>query len=474
MSDLRTNDDFFEFAKSLTHIRVDDLREFFGRFDIKIPLHVHRFVLRETIYPEVFEEMRYAAYSDELKYRLRKFRDFPIFLYENLIDEQDLDFDSFRYKELLFDVLFVNRDMYELTSLFFDKLKQLRDKTETEGVNLTYDTLYEALRPVFYQVPGFLDGIPQSEMKETLVDACTLGELRGLGEKYDVKIPRRINKKELVAMLAAKLRLTEEERELLEKKSVLDIEMYAKEKGFKISTDLKKADMVEYLSFRLELYDKESREDTHNYDVPLLRTRQVPWDEGPSSETEVSESSMTSEKESAEADENEDVIVTPQPADDTGEDEIPIESMAEETEAEIEDEESPEEKITEQEPSADDIADHEEKIEEKPGDKAEKDTLEQAASVSEEAPSKPVHKEKPPQEEEETEMTDSDEMRAALDEKIDEIIREYNHKKRRKHILVSILIVVIVLIVVAVGYGLLYYNYIDYGNLPFGIPVFWE
>jgi len=472
MSDLRTNDDFFEFAKSLTHIRVDDLRDFFGRFDIKIPLHVHRFVLRETIYPEVFEEMRYASYSDELKYRLKKFLDFPIFLYENLIEEQGLDFDSFRYKELLFDVLFANRDKYELTSLFFEKLNQLRDKTENEGVNLTYDTLHEALSPVFYQVPGFLDGIPQSEMKETLVDVCTLGQLRGLGEKYDVKIPRRINKKELIVLLAAKLRLTEEERQLLEKKSVLDIEMYAKQKGFRISTDLKKSDMVEYLAFRLDLYDQESREDTHHYDIPLPRTTQVPLDKETSSETEVSESPMKSEEESVETDERETVIVTPQASDDAEEDTIPIETMAEETEAEIEDEASSEEEMAEQASTPDEIDLDE--TEEKPSDEAKEDTLEQEASISEEASSEPAPDEKTLEEEEETTMTDSDEMRAELDEKIDEIIREYNHKKRRKRILISMLIIVIVLIVVAVGYGLIYYNYIDYGNLPFGIPVFWE
>ncbi len=102
-----------------------------------------------------------------------------------------------------------------------------------------------------------------------LVHSCTLGDLRGLGEKYGVKVPRRINKGRLIDILAARFRLTQEEAELLDDKSVLELEIYAKEKGFQISIDLKKSDMVEYIIYDLKMYHKEVVKDNHNYQIPL-------------------------------------------------------------------------------------------------------------------------------------------------------------------------------------------------------------
>ncbi len=80
-----------------------------------------------------------------------------------------------------------------------------------------------------------------------MLTSYTLGDLKALGEKYDVKIPRRINKTKLIEILQAKFKLSADETELLETKSVLELEIYAKEKGFKISIDLKKTDMIEYM-----------------------------------------------------------------------------------------------------------------------------------------------------------------------------------------------------------------------------------
>jgi outer membrane biosynthesis protein TonB len=73
----------------------------------------------------------------------------------------------------------------------------------------------------------------------------------------------------LIQILAKRFRLSDEEIVLLNDKSVLDLEIYAKDKGFNISIDLKKSDMVEFIVFSLGMYHQEAHKDLHDYHVPL-------------------------------------------------------------------------------------------------------------------------------------------------------------------------------------------------------------
>ena len=56
-----------------------------------------------------------------------------------------------------------------------------------------------------------------------------------------------MNKAQLIDLIAARFRLTEDEKVALQPKPILELTQYSKEKGFKISTDLKKGDMVELM-----------------------------------------------------------------------------------------------------------------------------------------------------------------------------------------------------------------------------------
>jgi hypothetical protein len=275
MAKFKTKEDFFDFSKLLVVIPIDDLVNLMVRHEVKLPLYVHRFLLKETIRPQVFAEKLYDGFSDEQKFRLRGYDNYSIFKLEKLIHDYNLDFDLAKYKEMMLNLLFVNKEALVIRSFFFNDLEQLKHNYTVDLERMSYDSFMEIFKKMLYEQDGFLDGVSLEDWTEEVLTSYTLGELKELGLKYKVKIPRRINKGKLIEILSAKFKLSVDEKELLETKSVLELEIYAKERGFKISIDLKKTDMIEYLKYSLEMYDQYPKDDFFDYDIPLASDEEV-------------------------------------------------------------------------------------------------------------------------------------------------------------------------------------------------------
>ncbi|MDD3113782.1 MAG: hypothetical protein PHP61_00505 [Candidatus Izemoplasmatales bacterium] len=439
MSKFKTNDEYFAFAKTLAVIPSEDLLVLLKNYKIKIPTYIHRFVLKETLYPKVFQTKLYESYTDELKYRLRGYRDYSLFLLERLIEDYNLDFDAARYKEIFFNLLFLNRDLYGLKNSFIDDLEKLKYKYTVDLERITYRTFRDLIQPFLYEPSGFLDGISLKILKDVLIHSCTLGDLRGLGDKYGVKVPRRINKGTLINILAARFRLTEEEAKLLDDKSVLDLEIYAKEKGFNISIDLKKSDMVEYMIFDLKKYHQEAHKDLHNYEIPLA--------------TDADSVKV----DAIEFQSNDQDIPVLEP-------DAPVEMAVEEEEEEMMVEPILSEPLPESEP--------EPIISPEPVVIPEDKPIESPKAVASAEPKKEPDKVKETVKPEE--MDFSAEEKDLLDEKINLIIKKYHKRRRVRRFWTIFSIVLAVLILGFIGYSFYYYTVLNPGNLPLGIPVFWE
>ncbi len=445
MGKLKTREEYFAFSKRLVVIPTEDIQKLFLKFKVKLPLFVHAFLLRETIRSKVFEEKLYNTYTDELKYRLRGYNVFSIYPLESLIEKYNLDFELSRYKELLFDFIFVNMDEMSLKNSFINDLEQLQHNYAVDLEVMKYSNFYELLKPVFYEAQGYLDGVKLSEWTDEMLNSYTLGDLKALGKKYDVNVPRRINKAKLIEILAAKFKLTEDEIELLGKKSVLDLEIYAKEKGFKISIDLKKQDMIEYMKFDLGMYHKPMESDSYSYDIPV----------------DSREDEVTKDIEIEEEVVVEEIQPEPQPVF------VPVEEEVEEEPVEL-----PEpEPIVEVEPEPE----PEPVIEPEPIPESE--PVEEVIPESEPSPqpqpiiSEPVRPVAP------TVVEDSllsGEEKELLDEKINQIIKKFYKKRRRRRITWTIIIVLLALVLGFVAYSYYYYTIGNPGNLPFGLPVFWN
>ncbi|XFA99216.1 hypothetical protein ACAG96_01215 [Candidatus Izemoplasma sp. B36] len=453
MSKFKTSEEYFAFSKRLVVIPTEDIKKLLLKHKINLPLYVHAFLLKETIRQNVFEPRLYETYSDELKFRLRGYDEYSVFPLEKLIEKYNLDFEVSRYKELLFDFIFVNRDDLRFKNSFINDLEQLQHNYTVDLEVMKYSDFYALLEEVFYEAEGYLDGVILEDWTEDFLASYTLGDLKALGKKYNVTVPRRINKSKLIAILSAKFKLTEDESLLLTKKSVLDLEIYAKEKGFQISIDLKKKDMIEFMKFSLDMYHKKSHVDKYNYDIPLATKEETAISDIEEPEEEVIKEEPVVEEEP---------VIIPVPVEEEVEEQPVVE---EEPQPQIEEE--PEEQPME-EPEEEDIEVPEELEEED----LEEEVVEEEPVPEPEIIKEPVMKEKPKPTVDESLL--SVEEKELLDEKINQIIKKYYKKRRRRRITWIILITLIVLIVGFAGYSYYYYTSVNPGNLPFGLPVFWN
>ena len=427
MGKFKTNEEFFTFSKRLVVIPTEDIENLLVKYKIKLPLYAHAFLLKETIRSKVFEEKLYNTYSDELKFRLRGYDEYSIYPLEKLINKYNLDFELARYKELLFDFIYINSSKLSIRNSFINELQQLQHNYTVDLEVMKYSDFYALVSDLFYEADGFLDGVAVEDWTEDMLASYTLGDLKELGKKYSISVPRRINKAKLIEILTSKFKLTVDESSLLAKKSVLDLEIYSKEKGFQISIDLKKKDMIEFIKFSLNMYHKPTTKNDFKYNVPLVTKEEAVVIDIEEEEPEVIEE-----------------VVVPVI--------IPVEEEIEEpiVEPEVIPEPEPEaveESIVEEEPEV--IEEEPETIEEEP------ETL-----------PKKVYAPEP-----KDESLLSNEEKELLDEKINQIIKKFYKKRRRRR---TTWIIVIALIVVIIGFaGYSYLQYTDLGTLPFGIPVFW-
>jgi len=481
MGKFKTNEDYFAYSKTLTAIPSTDLANLLVNHKIRIPYYIHRFTLKETIYSKVFQNKLYQTYTDELKYRLRGYHEYSLYLLEKLITDFNLDFDSAKYKEILFDLLFLNRDLYGIKDSFLSDLEKLKYKYAVDFEKISYHDFLRSFTGVFYEANGYLDGVNLGILKDVMIHSSTLGDLRGLGEKYNVKIPRRINKTQLVEILTARFRLTEEEIILLNSKSVLELEIYAKEKGFHISIDLKKSDMIEYLVFSLGFYHLELQKDAHNYQIPMaaeLDAVQIDAIQFEKNDQDIPVENYEPDpiKEHKTVLVNEPVQEALKPAFEAAPIEEEVVLMKPEPLKAAEPVRQPEPvKVVEPikiEPLREEPV-QEEPIQHKPVRNA---VVEEAKAIEEpEIDIKPITLK---QEERAVRKIDdnldfSDEEKALLDEKINLIIKKYNKKRHTKVFWTALFLTVLGLIILAAGYAAIYYFYISPGTLPFGLPVLW-
>ncbi len=231
---------------SFAVIPSDEIVKYLKNKEIYLPNYLHKALLRKNIAPIIANAENDDKFSDEMKHRLKWFDQFTIFQLEKLAESYGIKIDVKEYKKDFWDIIIHNRNELGINNLEFIKLENLTMKYQ-RAQSEDYMTMQGNLEAIYFEPPGYFEGCLISKAREVLVHAMTLSDVRELGKKYDVDIPRRINKKQLIEIVALKLDLNDSEQEKLEKKSILDLERYAKEQNINISIELKKIDMIEYI-----------------------------------------------------------------------------------------------------------------------------------------------------------------------------------------------------------------------------------
>lgn len=237
-------------VQAFTVIPSSEIVKYLKNKEIYLPNYIHKALVRKNIAPIIANADSSDKFSDEMKHRLKWFDKFTIFQLERLASGYQLQLNVTEYKKDFWDIIIRNRTELGINNLEFVKLQNLTMKYSRQPQE-TFAELKENFIGIYFEPPGYFDGTIMEDAKEVLTNATTLTEIRELGKLYDVEIPRRINKQQLIDIVALKLNFDDEKREQISKKSILEIERYAKRLKLNVSIELKKNDMIEYILIKM-------------------------------------------------------------------------------------------------------------------------------------------------------------------------------------------------------------------------------
>ena len=243
-----------DILKTIIYLPANQVKSFFIEIGLTIPREMRMFVLRETLREKVIETRKSRlTLADELNYRLSWFTEFTETQLENLL----IFFD-----DPVLDKAFLEDFWTDLISYMVEKgvtpkdLKKIVDQSiqhvRAVGLELpNMKTYNRELKDLFFDSMGRIDGLPPQKIRPVLYKSSTLTEVRDLGSKYDVDVPRRLKKTELADIIVKELKdrgqHTEELETQIRAMSVIVMQRFAIDHDIKASTELKKEEIIEYI-----------------------------------------------------------------------------------------------------------------------------------------------------------------------------------------------------------------------------------
>jgi len=260
-----------ELLKTIIYLPADQVLEFFKEIGLNIPRELRIYVLRENLREKVAETRKSRlTLADELNYRLSWFSEFTETQLENLLvffnDENIIK----GFLEDFWTNLFAYMVDKEVSS---SQLKKLLDASivyvkENDLALPDIKTYNRTLSKISFDNFGKIDGVSPNKIRNVLYKSSTINEIRDLGLKYEVKVPRRLKKNQLADIIIEELKTQGKHTEELEKQvrsmSVIVMQRFAIDHDIKASTELKKEEVIEYIL-------KNAKETKELYFVPDSR-----------------------------------------------------------------------------------------------------------------------------------------------------------------------------------------------------------
>lgn len=151
-----------------------------------------------------------------------------------------------------------------------DKAPKLINQEEIQAFHSRLNT-FEALKEWAFDLPPEgLDGVPQPAFYQALEHGATLDEIRAIAKRYQLEIPRRIKKEELVDIIIKRHKSAPSKTDLM-KKNTLALEQYAKEYELQVAIELKKTDMIAYLADHLKQWKSPLKPQRMKKEPPLKK-----------------------------------------------------------------------------------------------------------------------------------------------------------------------------------------------------------
>lgn len=243
-----------ELLKTIIYLPADQIKTFFIEIGLKVPRELRMFVLREILREKVIETRKSRlTLADELNYRLSWYTEFTETQLENLL----IFFDDPKIERDFLEDFWTDLIAYMVEKEVSPKhLKTLLDDSITfvkkYGLELPdMKTFNRDLKDIFFDSFGRIDGLAPAKFRPVLYKSSTLSEIRDLGTKYEVDVPRRLKKTELADIIIKELKDRGQHTEKLEGEirsmSVLVMQRFAIDHDIKASTELKKEEIIEYI-----------------------------------------------------------------------------------------------------------------------------------------------------------------------------------------------------------------------------------
>jgi len=185
--------------------------------------------------------------ADEMNYRLSWFNQFTETQLVNLFKFYKDEKLERNFKELLWVTLLNDMDNQGVKDHDFKRLFEMTDTAKEKDI-IEYNN---NMNSVFYDLENEIDGLTQDQIRPVLYKSSTITEIRELGKKYGVNVPTRLRKNELIKLICDELKerneYTEEKEAELNKMNLILIQRYTKLNDIKVSTELKKEEVIEYI-----------------------------------------------------------------------------------------------------------------------------------------------------------------------------------------------------------------------------------
>lgn len=243
-----------DLLKTIIYLPAPQVQNFFSEIGLTIPREIRIYVLREVLREKVIETRKSRlTLADEINYRLSWYTEFSETQLENLLiffDDPKLD------KEFLEDF------WTDILSYIVDKKVLPKDIKRLYEMSLNHvkavglqlpdmKTYNKEIKNLFFDAPGKIDGLTPSKFRPVLYKSSTLNEIRDLGTKYEVDVPRRLKKSELANIIIQELKdrnkYSESTENQVRSMNVLMMQRFAIDNDIKASTELKKEEIIEYI-----------------------------------------------------------------------------------------------------------------------------------------------------------------------------------------------------------------------------------
>jgi len=253
-----------EVIDSLISLPSSEVKTFFELNGLTLPKAARISVLQKVLKDPVEATLNERAHlADELGYRLTWVEFFSEYQLENLLKF---------YNSVSLNRKYLSELWLHLLSLIIDKkiddkeLLALMEKAK-EHKQLPEDMLaYNLdLKDIFVDEKDTIDGVSLDQFRTVLYKASTVNEIREIGKKYQVNVPKRLKKEQLadivVGVLKDRNELTPEVEEEVRSLSIVLLQRFAKDRDIKASIELKKEEVIEFILANAE-HTKE------NYSLP--------------------------------------------------------------------------------------------------------------------------------------------------------------------------------------------------------------